>query len=174
MKKNRIILLTILALLLITGCNNKTENTTSATASGNSDTTVENSEDTKVVNCTREATAKDNIEASFNYQIYYKGDYITLLHATEKVTSVDSNNLDTYENAYKNIKKRYNGLKYYDTKITRDDTSVTNDTTINYEKIDTNKLLEIEGSEDNVIENGKVKLETWMKFAKKLGVTCDN
>lgn len=174
MKKNKVIFLTILMLLLVTGCNNGTETNSNATTNNNSDAIIGNSVDTSIINCTREATAKDNIEASFNYQIYYKGDYITLLHATEKVSSTDSNNLDTYENAYKNIKKRYNGLKYYDTKITRDDTSVTNDTTINYEKIDTNKLLEIEGSEDNVIENGKVKLETWMKFAKKLGVTCDN
>ena len=43
-----------------------------------------------------------------------------------------------------------------------------------FEKIDTNKLLEIEGSEDNVIKDGKVKLETWITFAEKLGVTCNN
>ena len=48
-----------------------------------------------------------------NYEIYYEEDYVTILHSVEKVTSEDSSVLDTYEKAYKNIFKQYEGLKYY-------------------------------------------------------------
>lgn len=108
-----------------------------------------------------------------NYEIYYEEDYVTILHSVEKVTSEDSSVLDTYEEAYKNIFKQYEGLKYYDNTVTRDENSIISDTIINYAKIDIKKLLEIEGEEDNVVKDGKVKLADWLSFAEKYGVTCD-
>ena len=126
-----------------------------------------------VKKCTRTGTVT-NGSTEMNYEVYYKGEYVVLLHSTEKIISDSSSVLDTYEEAYKNIFKQYEGLKYYDNKITRNSNSVTNETTINYEKIDMGKLLDIEGEEDNVIENGKVKLDTWLSFAKKYGVTCED
>ncbi len=125
-----------------------------------------------VKKCTRTGTVT-NGSTEMNYEVYYKGEYVVLLHSTEKIISDSSSVLDTYEEAYKNIFKQYEGLEYYDNKITRSSNSVTNEITINYEKIDMGKLLDIEGEEDNVIENGKVKLDTWLSFAKKYGVTCE-
>ena len=125
-----------------------------------------------VKKCTRTGTVT-NGSTEMNYEVYYKGEYVILLHSTEKIISDSSSVLDTYEEAYKNIFKQYEGLEYYDNKITRSSNSVTNEITINYEKIDMGKLLDIEGEEDNVIENGKVKLDTWLSFAKKYGVTCE-
>ena len=82
--------------------------------------------------------------------------------------------LDIYEEAYNNINKQYKGLEYYDTEVVRDNNSVTRDTTINYAKIDIEALLDIEGSEDNVIDSdGKVKLQTWLDFTKPFGVKCE-
>lgn len=126
-----------------------------------------------VKKCTRTGTVT-NGSTKMNYEVYYKGEYVVLLHSTEKIISDSSSVLDTYEEAYKNIFKQYEGLEYYDNKITRSSNSVTNEITINYEKIDMGKLLDIEGEEDNVIENGKVKLDTWLSFAKKYGVTCED
>ena len=125
-----------------------------------------------VKKCTRTGTVT-NGSTEMNYEVYYKGEYVVLLHSTEKIISDSSSVLDTYEEAYKNIFKQYEGLEYYANKITRSSNSVTNEITINYEKIDMGKLLDIEGEEDNVIENGKVKLDTWLSFAKKYGVTCE-
>lgn len=123
--------------------------------------------------CSRTGTVT-NGTSKMSYEVYYEDDYVTILHSTEEVTSDDSSVLDTYEEAYKNIFKQYEGLKYYDNIVTRTDNSIISDTTINYAKIDIDKLLEIEGEEDNVIENGKVKLSTWLNFAKKFGVTCED
>lgn len=126
-----------------------------------------------VKKCTRTGTVT-NGSTEMNYEVYYKGEYVVLLHSTEKIISDSSSVLDTYEEAYKSIFKQYEGLEYYDNKITRSSNSVTNEITINYEKIDMGKLLDIEGEENNVIENGKVKLDTWLSFAKKYGVTCED
>ena len=64
-------------------------------------------------------------------------------------------------------------LKYYDNTVKRTDNSVTSDTVINYGKIDIDKLLDIEGEEDNVIKNGKVKLDDWLEFTEKFGMKCE-
>ena len=126
-----------------------------------------------VKKCTRTGTVT-NGSTEMNYEVYYKVEYVVLLHSTEKIISDSSSVLDTYEEAYKSIFKQYEGLEYYDNKITRSSNSVTNEITINYEKIDMGKLLDIEGEENNVIKNGKVKLDTWLSFAKKYGVTCED
>ncbi len=126
-----------------------------------------------VKKCTRTGEVT-NGSSEMNYEVYYKGEDVVLLHSTEKIISDSSSVLDTYEEAYKNIFKQYEGLEYYDNKITRNSNSVTNEITINYEKIDMGKLLDIEGEENNVIENGKVKLDTWLSFAKQYGVTCED
>ena len=122
--------------------------------------------------CTREAFASEGIDVELTYKLTYKNGYVMLLHANEKVMSDDKERLDEYEKAYRNIAKNYEGLKYYDITITRSDNTVVNDTVINYEKIDTDKLLDIEGEEDNVIVDGKVKLTTWVSFAEKFGASC--
>lgn len=163
MKKNSKIwiLILIICLIFITGCKSETE--------------IEEGK-LSTITCSREATIESDssAKASLTYKIYYSGDFIKILNSIEKVTSSNSDTLDSYESAYRSIIKNYEGLKYYDNKITRDDNSVISDTTINYGKIDTDKLLEIEGSEDNVIVNGKVKVDNWKSFAKKFGVTCNN
>lgn len=157
MKKVMIkISLIVLVSFLITGCGSGTV----ASADG-------------VKNCSRTGEV-DNGSSKMNYEVYYEGDYVTVIHSMEEIISDDSSVLDTYEEAYKNIFKQYENLEYYDNTITRSDNTVISDTTINYAKIDIDKLLEIEGEEDNVIEDGKVKLSTWLTFAKKFGVTCED
>ena len=84
-----------------------------------------------VKKCTRTGTVT-NGSTEMNYEVYYKGEYVVLLHSTEKIISDSSSVLDTYEEAYKSIFKQYEGLEYYDNKITRNSNSVTNEITINY------------------------------------------
>lgn len=123
--------------------------------------------------CSREAFANEGIDVELSNEIEYENGYIMVLHSIDKVISDNKDSLDQYENAYRKIAKNYEGLKYYDITITRDSNSVTNDVVINYGKIDTKKLLDIEGEEDNVIVDGKVALETWVGFAEKFGTVCE-
>jgi len=124
------------------------------------------------LSCSREATAGDGITPAFNYYIKYKNGNILELHSIEMVMSSDQESLDIYEEAYKNINKNYKGLKYYDTKVVRDKNSVTKDTVINYDKIDIDALLDIEGEKNNIVRDGKAKLDIWLDFAGKFGTTC--
>ena len=122
--------------------------------------------------CTREGNIDDG-EVKLTYDLYYEGEDLILLHATEEVITEDSSVLDEYENAYKSIRENYLGLNYYDTAVVRTNDSVTNDTIINYGKIDINKLLEIEGEEDNIIVNGKAKVDSWLELAEQFGTECE-
>lgn len=175
MKKSKLVILFILCLILATGCNDKeeTSSTSSVTSKDGEITSIEDiTSTTGELSCTREGSASDGITPSFNYYIKYENDNIIELHSVEMITSTNQDSLDEYETAYQNINNYYKGLKYYDTEVVRTDNSVTRDTVINYDKIDIKKLLDIEGEEDNIIENGKAKLSIWLEFASQFGTTC--
>lgn len=166
MKKISILLvIIILSLFIVTGCDEKK-------------TVVSNGEKVSTANmehkhCSRLATGGTGITTELTYEIYYTGDKLNIIESKEKVIANTDEDLDTYEEAFNKINRYYEGLEYYDTEVIRGDTSVTRNATINYDKIDINKLLEIEGSEDNVIENGEAKVDLWLKLAKKVGTKCE-
>lgn len=188
--KKKIISLLLLIIIAITlvGCGNKKENSTSTNTTTNQTTTVTNPDsynrgslnipETEVANmekkvCTRQGSGEDSSEVKLNYTLYYQGEYLQILHSIEQVITEDQEILDQYQNAYINIYKNYETLEYYETSVIREKDSVTNDTVINYAKLDTDKLLEIEGEEDNIIKDGKVKLDDWLEFAEQFGTTCE-
>ena len=124
------------------------------------------------LNCSREGSIEDG-EVVLKYNLTYKNGNIIKLTSIEEVISDDQNILTEYENAYKNIFKVYDNLEHFENTITRTKTSVTSKTVIDYDKINIGKLLEIEGEENNIIENNKAKVEKWMELAKKFGTTCE-
>ena len=123
--------------------------------------------------CSQEAVAEDGIDVDLSYLVTYKNGNILELVSIQKVISQSNSSLDLYESAYETISDNYNGLKYYDGVVVRDSNSVTYTITINYDKIDIKKLLEIEGEEDNIIKNGKAKLSLWLDLAGKMGTVCE-
>ena len=164
MKKTCIVLLVIIA-LLVTGCESKKEVVFSNGEKVNT---------TKMGHkkCSRQATGGTGVDVNLDYDVYYKDDQLTLVKSVEQVISANSSKLDEYEEAYNKIYEHYKGLEYFDAYVDRGDTSVTSNITINYEKIDIDKLLAIEGEEDNIIENGQAKLSKWLELAKKFGTKC--
>ena len=171
MKKNSLIVLLGLFIFIV-GCSQSGESNTATTSNdGKIDSIDEVSASRGTLHCTRSATAT-NATPFFEYTIDYKNGEILRLHSIEGITSEDSAVLDEYEDAYKKISSYYTDLKYYDTDVIRNSNKVTWDTTINYEKIDINSLLALEGEEDNIIKDGKASLEVWLELAKKVGTTC--
>ncbi len=165
MKKSSLLVILVLSLVLLTGCNDEEK----VVSNGEK----VNTSKMQVMHCSREASAGTGIDVELKYDLYYNGEDLNILHSMEKVISNTSSNLDTYEEAYKKIHANYDGLEYYDAKVERTEDSVTSDITINYEKIDINKLLKIEGEEDNIIKNGKAKVDEWLTLAKKFGTKCE-
>lgn len=177
LKKIKIYSLIILLLtssIFLTGCEDEKELSNEKTPVVNKKSILDevDKEGSGKLSCTRDAYAT-NLEVELKYELEYSNGNVLLLHSMEKVIGDDEDKLDEYENAYRSIAKQYKGLKYYDINIVRDDNSVLNDTIINYEKIDTDKLLDIEGEEDNIIVDGKVKLEDWVSFAERFGTVCE-
>ena len=173
MKKKISFLIVLISCFFITGCGNEEVKEKVPVANKSSILDKIDEAGSGKLRCSREAFASEGIDVELTNEIEYENGYIMILHSIDKVISDNRESLDQYEDAYKKIAKNYEDLKYYDVKITRDSNSVTNDVVINYGKIDTKKLLDIEGEEDNVIVDGKVALETWVGFAEKFGTVCE-
>lgn len=174
-KKVSIVLVILVLCLLVSACGIKKDDL------DNNGTTTKvtivddgfNEKGSGTLKCVTEAEAGEGIDVGLSYVIDYRRGNILKLQSTSKITSLDSNVLDGYYQAYQGISQNYEGLKHYDTSLIRDSNSVTYEAIINYDKIDTDKLLIIEGEEDNVIVNGKAKLSLWLKLAEKFGTTCE-
>ncbi len=167
MKKNKISILVLFLIcsVILTACGSNTQ----VISNGKKVNTTSMSHK----HCVRSATADAGITVELEYDVYYTDDKLNLLQSTEKVVANKETDLDEYQKAYESINENYAGLEYYDTKVERKETSVIRTTVINYDKIDLNKLLEIEGKDDNVIENGEAKSELWFSLAKKFGAKCE-
>lgn len=163
MKKSRVLFL-IISVFVLVGCSNNE---------------LEEKYDTKGyehISCKRDAEdSNEGTTVDIHYDVYYKGEYLKILKSEEKITSSNKEVLDNYEKAYKNVYSAYDNLEYYDNTVTRDNDSVKSVTYINYGKVDMDKLMDIEGTEDNVeVTDGQIKIEDWKSFAKKYGTVCDD
>ena len=177
MKKiSRIFLLIIIALFITTGCE---EDKITPQRNQNDNEFIRNGEkvDTtsmKHKHCTRDASAGTNTELVLEYDVYYTGEILNLLISHEELITNDQEILQKYETAYKQIAGHYEGLDYYEQTVTKTSNSVTNEIKINYDKIDIQKLLDIEGEEDNIIEDGKAKVDLYLALLKKFGGKCED
>ena len=165
MKKRYLLVLLLFMVLCLSGCGEKQEIIISNGEKVNTASMIHE-------HCTRAGVISDG-DVSLNYDIYYTGEVLNLLQSEEKVISSNDETLTIYEDAYKAIHAHYDGLQYYDTEVIRGDTTVTSKITIQYDKLDINQLLAIEGAEDNIIEDGVAKVGKWKEFAKKFGTTCE-
>lgn len=168
MKKSKILFVLFLSILLV-GCGSSSDNKDVVISNGDR----VNTKKMEHKHCTRKGNAGTGVNVSLNYDIYYTGDLLNLLVSEEKVSSADDSVLTTYEDAYNGIKSHYSGLEYYDQEVTRGDTTVSNKITINYDKIDIDALIAIEGEEDNIFEKKVPKVDKWLELAKRFGTECE-
>lgn len=166
MNRKNLLLIPILFLLVV-GC------------SSNKEINLDKKYNTKnldYITCTRNTETTDSSSVKININVYYNEDkYIEILKSKEVVTSDNSDVLKQYKEAYEKVYSVYDDLKYYDNKVTYKNNTVTSTTYINYGKIDMDRLMEIEGSDDNVkVTDGKIKLNDWKTFARKYGTECKN
>ncbi len=167
MKINKKITLVIISLFLLTGCGKEVESGTKI------DSKVDTTKSNGTLICSREANAQNNAQAKFYYEVNYRKGNITKLYTSEKVLTTDDSTLDTYENAYKKISQVFKNLNYYSTKVIRDESSVEYTSTIQYDKVDMEKLKALENSEDSIIKDGKIKVKDWLEFAEQFGTKCE-
>ena len=150
MKKVLLLVFFVSLCFLVTGCHN----------------------DYEVKTCTRNVEAGENMKTNFIYKIYYKGKYVMLYESTEEITADDSV-LNTYKDAYEKVYKEYDGIEYYDHKLTLKDGTLTSKVNIDYRKVDLDKIIELEGNKYNIYKDGKVVLNKLLSFYKKAGIQCE-
>ena len=164
MKRKKWFIILILSIIIVTGCEKEEQKVV---------VNQRKIDVSKLVHehCTRSGVVEDG-EANLEYDIYYTGEVLNLLVSKEAVTSTNSEIVSKYENAYQSIHNHYKGIDHYETSIEKKENTVTSIIKIDYDKIDIDKLIELEGEEDNIFENKVPKVSKWKDLAKKMGAKC--
>ena len=153
-KKFRIwqVVLGVCSLLLVTGCgNNSMESMT----------------------CTRTMN-QNGIKTSLKYNVEYEGNYLSRIKTVETVETDDTYILNTYKNQIESLYSPYKGVEYYEYNVDIADNKLTSTVDINYAKVDTDKLLEIDSANGTLIKDGKISVDDIKSVYESLGATCKN
>lgn len=152
MKRLKYLVVLLLGVFIVTGCQNK--------------------EELKTMTCTRTIN-QEGVSMDLSYKVTYNGDYVEVLESTEKVTSKDTSALEEYKKSIETTYKPYANIKYYDTKVTIDGDTLTSKVTIDYSKIDYKEFVNIDSANSQMFtDDGKVKLETIESLYSQIGATC--
>ena len=152
MKKLKYLVVLLLGIVVITGC--------------------ESNDKEKTMVCTRTIN-QDSISMDLKYTVTYKGEYVQQIESVEKVKTSDPTTLTTFKDTIEATYKPYLDIKYYDFNVTVEDDTLTSTVKIDYSKIDTKKLVEIDSANSQLFtDDGKAKLETIKATYKASGDTC--
>lgn len=152
MKKKVLFGLFLTAILLVTGCNSKVEE--------------------KTLTCTRTATLAEGVNMDLNYKAIYAGDYVQKIETIEKIISDNTDYLTAYANNVEAIYAPYKNIEHYNYSVEIKDNVLTSTTKIDYSKIDTDKLIEIDSANATLIKDGKIKIEDIKALYESIGATC--
>ena len=172
MKKFLSILVIVCCVVTLTGCGNNESTTSNEETKTNE---VKGNEEVKkgTLKCSKTQEVSDAIKLDLVYNVTYEGDNVTYLETVEKVISNNSKVLKTYKEQIANVYKPYLDIEYYDNNIEISGDTLTSTTKIDYSKIDTNKLIEIDSSNKVLIKNGKVAVKDLKKTYESLNMTCE-
>ncbi len=130
-------------------------------------------EEEKTLKCTRTLN-QSGIKMDLSYNVSYKGDYVTKVKSVEKIISNDSATLEAYKEQLKKTTESVSKIEYYDHDVKIDGDTLTSTITIDYTKIDTDKLIETDSSLKQLIKKGKVSVKDIKTLYNGLGVTCED
>lgn len=123
-----------------------------------------------LLNCTYKNNT-NTMNTVLNYNLSFKNKNVTKLETEEIIESDDEELIKTYKESIEELSKKYDGLKYYKTNITNKNNKLIVKTTIEYNKIDMKKYLQIEGDK-SYIKNNKLKVKKIKEIYEKNGATC--
>lgn len=126
---------------------------------------------TKTMTCTRNTT-QGTLKLDVKYVVTYSGKYVNKVESTEKIISTNTTTLETYKKSVENIYSPYKDIEYYDYEVSIDGDTLTSKVIIDYDKIDTDKLISLDSSIGNIIKNGKIKVEDMKSIYEQTGATC--
>ncbi len=127
----------------------------------------------KTMTCTRKMN-QNGMNADLHYEVDYKKDTVSKVKTTEKITiDGDSELLETYKNTVETTYAPYKDVEHYNYNVEVQDNTLISTVEIDYEKIDTKKMLEIDSANGQLIKDGKIKLEDLKSAYESAGITCE-
>ena len=150
-RKYLFLAVTMLVVFLVTGCSSSEE---------------------KTMTCTRTMN-QSGIKTSLNYKVTYSGDYVNRVQSEESIETSDTTTLNAYKEQIENVYTPYKDVEYYTYNVTVNGNKLVSTVDINYAKIDTKKLIEIDSANSQLINDGKVKLSSVKSLYEQLGATCE-
>ncbi len=150
-KKIKYLAVFIVSVIFLTGCGNNGVQT---------------------MTCTRTMN-QNGIKTGLKYTVIYQGDYVTRVKSVETIETDSSEVLDAYQEQIESIYSPYKGIDYYEYDVSIDGDKLTSTVDINYEKIDTDKLLEIDSANGQLIKDGKIKLSDIKSVYEAIGAVCE-
>lgn len=148
----KIVSVLILPLLFVTGCG--------------SEPTQE------VMTCTRTLN-QNNVKMDFAYKVYYTEEYVDVIETTEIVESENTTYLETVKTTVENTYAPYKDIEYYNYDVKVEGNKLTSTTKIEYDKIDTTKLIELDSANGQLIKDGKIKItDVQSVYEGSFGATC--
>lgn len=115
---------------------------------------------------------EDNISFKTTYQVVYKERYATKLVSVETITTQETSLLNDYKTNLEMMYLRFNEIPYYNNTISIKGETLTSKTTIDYSKIDLNKLIKVDSSFNEVIKNNKISISKLKKQYISTGAYC--
>ena len=150
-RKYLFLAVTMLVVFLVTGCSSSEE---------------------KNMTCTRTMN-QSGMKTNLNYKVTYSGDYVNRVQSEESIETSDTTTLNAYKEQIENVYTPYKDVKYYTYNVTVNGNKLVSTVDINYAKIDTKKLIEIDSANSQLINDGKVKLSSVKSLYEQLGATCE-
>ncbi len=144
----KIIALTLLSLILITGCGKE-----------------------KTMTCTRTMN-QNSISFDLKYEVEYLKDYVTKIKSTEMVKSSDKNVLESYKETVEKTYEPYKDVEHYNYSVEITEDTLISKTDLDYTKIDVDKMIEIDSANSKIIKDGKIKLEDIKNTYETMGLIC--
>ena len=166
MKKKFLIILVLVFGLFLTGCgeqNNLKEETTNQ---------EENQDEVEKMSCVLQTTVSEGLSIESTYNVEHDGKYVSLVETVEKITSSNEEYLDAYKTQIEELYEPFKDVKYYDYDVNISGDTLTSTVRINYAKIDTEKMLEIDSSLEELIKNGRIAVQDIKKLYEQIGAVC--
>jgi uncharacterized lipoprotein YehR (DUF1307 family) len=130
----------------------------------------------KVLKCTYNIEdTEEGYELKSTYNVYYNGEVVNKIHSVETITSDDQevlNYFNTYlNNLYSTMNDTYGGYTY---SVNQTSSKLTVDTTIDYKKIDLDKLLEDQPTmKDAANDKNQLTKDGVVDLYDAMDITCE-
>ncbi len=125
----------------------------------------------KTMTCTRSLNQND-MKMEFEYTVTYQKDTVNEVKSVETIEYDDLATLEVYQGSIEAIYSAYDNIEHYDYEVKIDGNLLTSTAIINYASIDTDKLIDIDSANGQLIKDGKVSIDDIESVYTATGASC--